>query len=94
MSTYDNQNEVLLSKNVYYIKNVQQPITRQTEVIFRNLLFTIVVLGLFDLLFLLCKLLIASLVQIVHNSYREFRVKNHICVTKNDNRTIPIKTTG
>lgn len=48
---------ITVGQNIFYISNLQQPIARQTEVIFRSLLFTIVVLEVFGLIFLLVKLL-------------------------------------
>jgi hypothetical protein len=38
---------------VFFVTNVQQPIARQNEIIFRNLLFTVVILELFRLAFLI-----------------------------------------
>ena len=34
----------VITETLYYVKNVQQPITTLSEVIFRNLLFTVVCL--------------------------------------------------
>jgi hypothetical protein len=48
---------ITIDQNIFYISNLQQPIARQTEVIFHSLLFTIVVLEVFGLIFLLLKLL-------------------------------------
>jgi hypothetical protein len=48
---------ITIDQNIFYISNLQQPIARQTEVIFHSLLFTIVVLEVFGLIFLLVKLL-------------------------------------
>ena len=42
----------------YYIKNVEQPIAKRPEVVFHNLLFTVVCLEIFGLGFLLYKLII------------------------------------
>lgn len=36
-----------VSQSIFYASNLQQPIARQAEVIFRSLLFTIVVLEVF-----------------------------------------------
>ena len=52
---------VIIGQSLFYVSNVQQPIARQTEIIFHNFLFTIVVLELFGLLFLLVKLLLVPL---------------------------------
>lgn len=48
---------IVLVDEVYYVSNVQQPIARRTEIIFRTLLFTTVVIELFRLAFLISKLL-------------------------------------
>ncbi|CAF3967020.1 unnamed protein product [Rotaria sp. Silwood1] len=40
---------IVITETPYYVKNVQQPIVRQAEIIFRNLLFTIVCLKIFNL---------------------------------------------
>ena len=45
-----------ISETPYYVKNLQQPIARQSEIIFHNLLFTVVCLEIFGLVFLLYKL--------------------------------------
>ncbi len=52
---------IYISETSYYIKNVQSPIAKQAEVIFRLLLFTILCLELAGLAFLIVKLLIAPL---------------------------------
>lgn len=61
---------VILEETVFYVSNAQKPIARQTEVIFHTLLFTIVVLEIFGLLFLVIKLMITPLCRTVG-----FRVK-------------------
>ncbi|CAM4911287.1 unnamed protein product [Rotaria socialis] len=52
---------IIIGQNTFYIKNLQQPIVQETEVIFHDLLFTIVVLEVFGLLFLIIKLLLAPM---------------------------------
>ena len=47
---------IVITETPYYVKNVQQPIARLSEVIFRNVLFTVVCLEIFGLIFLLYKL--------------------------------------
>jgi F0F1-type ATP synthase membrane subunit c/vacuolar-type H+-ATPase subunit K len=54
---------VSISQSIFYVSNLQEPIARQTEVIFRSLLFTIVVLEVFGLLFLVVKLLLVPLLR-------------------------------
>ncbi|CAF0882448.1 unnamed protein product [Adineta steineri] len=75
---------ITIEEDVYYVKNVQQPIARQTEVIFHNLLFTIVVLELFGLLFLVCKLLIVPLVRRIHERVHRYHAKNQVNTKEND----------
>ena len=58
---------VTIEQNIFYINNLQQPIARQTEIIFRSLLFTIVVLEVFGLLFLLVKLLIIPVFRTMYS---------------------------
>ena len=50
-----------ISETSYYIKNVQSPIAKQAEIIFRTLLFTILCLELSALVYLIIKLLILPL---------------------------------
>jgi hypothetical protein len=52
---------IVLSETPYYIKNLQQPIVKHVEVIFQNLLFTIVCLEIFGLVFVLFKLILKPL---------------------------------
>ncbi|CAF4729048.1 unnamed protein product, partial [Rotaria sp. Silwood2] len=47
---------ITLVDTVFFVNNVQQPITRQNEIIFRNLLFTVVVVEVFQLAFLIFKI--------------------------------------
>ena len=47
-----------ISETSYYIKNVQSPIGKQPEVIFRTLLFAFLCLELCAMAFLICKLLL------------------------------------
>ena len=49
---------VVLTETPYYVKNIQEPIAKSSEIIFHNLLFTVVCLELFGLFFLLYKLII------------------------------------
>ncbi|CAF1594598.1 unnamed protein product [Adineta ricciae] len=49
---------LILTETPYYIKNIQRPIAKQKEIIFNNLLFTIVCLEIFGLIFLLFKLIL------------------------------------
>jgi hypothetical protein len=63
---------VTIGQNIFYISNLQQPIARQTEVIFHSLLFTIVVLEVFGLIFLVGKLLFIPMFRtILHRLHPE-----------------------
>ena len=52
---------VSINPSIFYVSNLQEPIARQTEIIFRNLLFSIVALEVFGLVFLLVKLLLVPI---------------------------------
>ena len=52
---------IVLIETPYYIKNLQRPIVTRTEIIFNNLLFTLVCLELFGLIFVLFKLILKPL---------------------------------
>ncbi|CAF1259843.1 unnamed protein product [Adineta steineri] len=83
---------VTIDENIFYISNVQQPIARQTEVVFRNLLFTIVVLEVFGLVFLVVKLLIIPVCRTINNRiYKKFIKKKQTSPT-NDIAVIVVKT--
>jgi hypothetical protein len=47
---------VVVSETAYYVKNLQQPIAQRSEIIFHNLLFTELLLGLFSLMIIMYKL--------------------------------------
>jgi hypothetical protein len=47
---------VVVSETAYYVKNLQQPIAQRSEIIFHNLLFTTLLLGLFSLMIIMYKL--------------------------------------
>ncbi|CAF1565580.1 unnamed protein product, partial [Adineta ricciae] len=47
-----------ITETSYYIKNRQLPIAKLREIIFHNLLFTIVCIEIFHLCILLCKLMV------------------------------------
>ncbi len=63
---------ISLSEMTYYVMNVQQPIAKEAEVIFHDLLFTIVCFELFGLIFITIKLVCLPL----FNSMRQF-VEKH-----------------
>jgi hypothetical protein len=61
----------------YYVKNVQEPIARQLEIVFRNLLFTIVCLEIFGLVFLFYKLVFKPIYRCITRKYRGHKDKKH-----------------
>ena len=58
-----------IQETPYYVKNVQQPIAKSSEIIFHNLLFTIVCLEIFGLGFLLYKLLVKPFCALLFPKY-------------------------
>ncbi len=64
---YKRENTIIsitLADVVYFVINVEQPIARRNEIIFRCLLFTIIVLELFRLAFLFFKLFFLPLFRL------------------------------
>jgi len=57
---------IYITETSYYIKNVQSPIAKQPEIIFRTLLFAILCLEICALVFVICKLL---LIPLYHKMY-------------------------
>ncbi|CAF3591321.1 unnamed protein product [Rotaria sp. Silwood1] len=57
---------IVISETPFYVKNVQQPIAKQAEIIFRTILFTIVCLELFGLVFILYKLILEPIFHLIH----------------------------
>ena len=47
---------IAISETSYYIKNIQSPIAKQPELIFRTLLFSFLCLEICTMLFIICKL--------------------------------------
>jgi hypothetical protein len=54
---------IMISETTYYVSNVERPIADEDEIIFTNLLFTIVCLEIFGMGFLIFKLIIIPLVK-------------------------------
>jgi hypothetical protein len=54
---------ITIDETPYYMQNIQKPITDEAELIFTNLLFTIVCLEIFGLAFLLFKLILLPLLR-------------------------------
>lgn len=57
---------VTIKESFFYVSNTQRPSARQTEMILRNLLFTIVILELFGLFSLVIKLMLVPVLHIMH----------------------------
>ena len=75
---------VVISESIFYVSNLQQPIARQIEVVFRNLLFTIIVLEVFGLVFLLSKLLLVPLYRKAIAFLRRYRLRDDRVETEDD----------
>ncbi|CAF1136567.1 unnamed protein product [Adineta ricciae] len=73
---------VVISETPYYVKNLQQPIAKLSEIIFHNILFTIVCLEIFGLIFLLYKLISTPLRHLYRSRYAAKHKTNNdrICV--------------
>ena len=63
---------ISISKTSYFIQNLQSPITKQTEVVFHNLLFTIVCLELFGLGFIAAKLIFLPLFNVLRHFVEKY----------------------
>jgi len=62
---------IAISETPYYILNTQKPITDEDELIFTNLLFTIVCLEIFGLGFLISKLMIIPLFKKIYTCCKQ-----------------------
>jgi hypothetical protein len=62
---------MIISETSYYIKNRQLPIAKLREIIFHNLLFTIVCLEIFRLIILLWKLTLLPLVNFIMRHFQK-----------------------
>jgi hypothetical protein len=71
---------VTMDESIFYVSNEEEPIARQTEIIFHNLLFTIVVLELFGLLFLVIKLLLVPVFHTIWKRMQYLSKKNRVGV--------------
>ncbi|CAF2390686.1 unnamed protein product [Rotaria sp. Silwood2] len=61
---------MVLSETSYYIKNHQSPIAKLREIIFHNLLFTVVCLEIFRLITLVCRLTILPLFSVIMQHFQ------------------------
>ncbi len=68
---------IVISETSYYIKNVQSPIAKQPEIIFRTVLFSIVCLEICGLIFVICKLLLIPFYRKIYALYFT-RPVNHV----------------
>jgi hypothetical protein len=66
---------IMMSETTYYIMNVERPITDEDELIFTNLLFTIVCLEIFGIGFLIFKIMIIPTVSYVFGFLRRVTSK-------------------
>ncbi|UJR19541.1 hypothetical protein I4U23_022671 [Adineta vaga] len=64
---------IVISETPFYIKNHQQPIAKQSEVLFHSFLFTTVCLEIFGLIFLIFKLIIIPLFERIINLKKTHR---------------------
>jgi hypothetical protein len=76
------------------VSNEQQPIARQTEIIFHNLLFTIVVLELFGLAFLMIKLLLVPLYHKIYSHQQYLSKKNRAGVSSDNLAMVVVEKTN
>ena len=58
-----------ISETPFYIKNVQSPIAKKPEVLFRTLLFSFLCLEMFAMTFLVAKLIILPAFHKLHELY-------------------------
>ncbi|UJR32396.1 hypothetical protein I4U23_019858 [Adineta vaga] len=77
---------IILVETPYYVKNLQQPIAKLSEIIFHNILFTIVCLEIFGLIFLLYKLICKPLYNLCFpkHSVKDKKNKHHDIELTND----------
>ncbi|CAF3461370.1 unnamed protein product [Rotaria socialis] len=61
---------LVIIETPYYVLNTQQPIVDEAELIFTNILFTILCMEVFGLMFLIFKIIIAPLFGCFHNYYQ------------------------
>ena len=80
---------VVLGETPYYVKNTQQPIAKQSEMIFHNILFFIVCLELFGLVFLSYKLVLRPLVSTVFARFLDKLRRRKGRTEKHDSSVLP-----
>ena len=78
---------IIISETSYYIQNHQSLIAKQSEIIFHNLLFTIVCLEIFGLIFLLFKLAFLPLIHIIGQHFKNDK-RVQPMTNENDNKDV------
>ncbi len=73
-----------ISETAYYVLNIQRPITDQDELIFTDLLFTIVCLEIFGLGFLISKLIILPLIKRIFHLFHRSTKKKKLSINNSD----------
>jgi len=61
---------LVIYETLFYISNTQQPIVDEAELIFTNVLFTILCMEIFGLILLIFKVIIVPLFRRLHNCYQ------------------------
>ena len=78
---------VVITEAAYYIKNVQSPIAKQPEVVFRTLLFSFLCLELCAMSFLIAKLFIVpAYYNIQHRCSRRHKTDAWEDAAENENQ--------
>ncbi|CAF4478264.1 unnamed protein product [Rotaria socialis] len=62
---------ILISQSSYYIKHNQKPIVKQSEMIFKNFMFTLFCMEILGLPLLLLKLMIMPLFKLIHSRCKQ-----------------------
>ena len=80
---------VTISETPYYVKNVQQPIARLSEVIFRDILFAIVCVEIFGFFYLFFKLVFKPLYHLIRR-----KSWSKICKHPKEDKPIDLNATA
>ncbi|CAF3426081.1 unnamed protein product [Rotaria socialis] len=75
---------VAIGESTYYVKNVQEPIVKRAELIFHNLLFTVVCFEIFGLLFVVYKLIFEPMYNLIVRMYYRRRERYQANDQKNN----------
>ena len=68
---------VAISETSYYIKNVQSPIAKKPEVVFRTLLFSSLCLEVCAMTFLIAKLIVVPVFRTIRQRYSDKTTASH-----------------